>query len=424
MNADVLIGERRVGTFNQVGARLSFAYAEGWREDESTYPISYSLPKQVASHAGRVVENCLWGLLPDNAEVLKAWGRRFHISPRNPLALLLGAGDDCAGALRFAHPGECARTESAIKWLNHKQLCDRLQGLMEQGADGRHDDDGGYFSLPGAQRKTALRYDANKDRWGIPLGLEPTTHILKPEMPEYPHQVWNENFCLNLASAIGLPAARSWVLKIDGSDVLVVERFDRDLEAGTDRVARVHQEDLCQGLGVHPDQKYENDGGPGAPQIFQLLGETSLPEHDRERFIRAVLFNVLIGGSDAHVKNYSLLWGEGPYLTLAPLYDVNSIWPYVRPYGAKYDRQKIKAAMRLGRKYRFDMMMRRDIDRMAISCLQPPKLFQAWMDDVIELMEVELDDVCQQSLIAGAPADYMASLVDAIRDQIMRWRSN
>jgi serine/threonine-protein kinase HipA len=52
------------------------------------------------------------------------------------------------------------------------------------------------------------------------------------------------------------------------------------------------------------------------------------PDVDVERFLKANIFNWLIGGTDAHAKNYSLLIGSGDEVRLAPLYDFSSQLPY------------------------------------------------------------------------------------------------
>ena len=78
-----------------------------------------------------------------------------------------------------------------------------------------------------------------------------------------------------------------------------------------------------------PGKKYEEDGGPGIPQIVTLIRRVSAdPDVDVDRFLQANMFNWLIGGTDAHAKNYSLLIGAGDEIRLAPLYDLSSQLPY------------------------------------------------------------------------------------------------
>jgi serine/threonine-protein kinase HipA len=110
----------------------------------------------------------------------------------------------------------------------------------------------------------------------------------------------------------------------------------------------VHQEDGCQALAVHPAHKSENEGGPGARAIADILREHSRKaDEDILVFIESLIFNWLIGGTDAHGKNYSFLIGAEGRARLAPLYDVASALPY-----AGTQLQKLKLAMKVGSKYR------------------------------------------------------------------------
>jgi serine/threonine-protein kinase HipA len=68
---------------------------------------------------------------------------------------------------------------------------------------------------------------------------------------------------------------------------------------------------------------------------------------DVRTFIDAIAYNWLIGGTDAHAKNYSILIGAGGRVRLAPLYDLASILAY-----DEFDPLKLKLAMKLGGKYR------------------------------------------------------------------------
>src|SRR3546814_4239685 len=73
---------------------------------------------------------------------------------------------------------------------------------------------------------------------------------------------------------------------------------------------RVHQEDMCQALGLHPSQKYQSDGGPSPDKIADLL-RVSMPPRAAssavEAFVDALAFNWLVAAPDAHAKNYALL---------------------------------------------------------------------------------------------------------------------
>jgi len=117
---------------------------------------------------------------------------------------------------------------------------------------------------------------------------------------------------------------------LQGINYIVFERFDRLPPApGSPFVRRVHQEDMCQALGILPGAKYQQDGGPGVADIVALIRRVgSNPSTDIDRFIDANAFNWLIGGTDAHAKNYSLLLGAENQVLLSPLYDLSSQLPY------------------------------------------------------------------------------------------------
>jgi hypothetical protein len=144
-----------------------------------------------------------------------------------------------------------------------RKVAERLRILRADHSAWRLQGDTGLFSLAGAQPKTALLLE--KERWGVPSGRTPTTHILKP--PAGPHAgfVVNEHLCLQLARRLEFPTANSSVMSFDGERAIVLERFDRVRRA--EGWLRIHQEDLCQALDVNPSRKYQNDGGPGPRAI-------------------------------------------------------------------------------------------------------------------------------------------------------------
>src|SRR2546423_7433151 len=89
------------GTLDVTGSRTHLTYSDSWLSIHGAYPLSQSLPLIPEPLTGAPVVNFLWGLLPDNELTLNAWSRRFHVSARNPAALLANVGEDCAGAVQF-----------------------------------------------------------------------------------------------------------------------------------------------------------------------------------------------------------------------------------------------------------------------------------------------------------------------------------
>jgi serine/threonine protein kinase HipA of HipAB toxin-antitoxin module len=119
----------------------------------------------------------------------------------------------------------------------------------------------GQFSLAGAQAKTALL--CQDGRWGVTSGSTPATHILKPAVAGYDDHDLNEHLCLDAARRAKLVAVRTKVTRFGDESAVVVDRYDRQIKGS--EIVRVHQEDLCQALGVLPSGKYQNEGGLARP---------------------------------------------------------------------------------------------------------------------------------------------------------------
>lgn len=343
-----LLNGKEVGRVHSDTAnRLTFVYADEWRQAPNAYPLSLSMPLAAKQHGRSVIEAYLWGLLPDNERVLSRWAAKFHVSARNVFALISHVGEDCAGAVQFVTPDRLhavrSGKEDKVEWLDEADIANRLQTLRKDHAAWRLPRDTGQFSLAGAQPKTALLFQ--NGRWGIPAGRIPTTHILKPPTGQFDGHAENEHICLMLARSLGLPAAHTQVMRFGEEIAIVIERYDRQ-QAGND-IIRVHQEDVCQALGIMPTKKYQNEGGPTPADIVDLLRTYSSDRQaDVDTFIAALGFNWLIAGTDAHAKNYSLLLSNS-HVRLAPLYDVASILPY-----DEFDLHKVKLAMKVGGEYK------------------------------------------------------------------------
>jgi serine/threonine-protein kinase HipA len=334
--------------------RLSLTYDGTWLESPQSYSLSVNMPLGEVTYSQKSVWPHLWNLLPENPNVLQRWAQQSHVSAGNPFKILAHVGADVPGAAQFIPPERRAELQSeqhlVIEWISEDDLRERLILLRADIAAVRRPGDIGRMSLPGAQAKTAFYWDRQGNRWGVPGGRTPTTHIIKPCVPGFDGLVENEHLCQDIAARLGLPAARSFVLMLD-EPYIVVERYDRLPPApGTRLPRRVHQEDMCQALGLMPIRKYQEDGGPGIAQITTLIRRVSAsPEVDVERFLKANMFNWLIGGTDAHAKNYSLLIGAGDEVRLAPLYDLSSQLPYP-------DLIAQRLAMKIGDHYDFALV--------------------------------------------------------------------
>jgi serine/threonine-protein kinase HipA len=153
-----------------------------------------------------------------------------------------------------------------------------------------------------------------------------------------------------------LKPAKSSIRTVRDRQFLLVERYDRAADAGWRR-QRLHQEDFCQALGVVPEMKYQNEGGPDFAQCFKLVRRVTRPSAPQVlRLLDYAIFNALIGNHDAHAKNFSLLY-SGKMPVLAPFYDTLStaVYPTLTP----------KMAMKISSKYKFSEVQARHWDQFA-----------------------------------------------------------
>jgi len=199
---------------------------------------------------------------------------------------------------------------------------------------------------------------------GGTLGTLATTHILKPPADTFDGHAENEHLCLALARAFVFPAARSRVMRFDDEVAIVVKRYDRLRDPKS--VRRLHQEDLCQALGLVPTKKYQNEGGPTVGDLMEVIRTHSgVPQEDVWTFARALMFNWLIGGTDTHAKNFSMLIGAGGRARLAPLYDVASTLVH------DFDPLKLKLANKIGGTYLLNDIGPRQREKFAVETRLP-----------------------------------------------------
>jgi len=262
--------------------------------------------------------------------------------------------------------------------------------------------------LPGAQAKTAYYWDKRVNRWGVPGGRTPTTHIIKPCVPGFDGLVENEHLCQDIAARLGMPAANSYVLALDQA-YIVVERYDRlPPPAGSAFVQRIHQEDLCQALGLMPGNKYQEDGGPSIAQIVTLIRRVSSdPNVDVDRFLQANMFNWLIGGTDAHAKNYSLLIGAGDEIRLAPLYDLSSELPY-----PELIEQRL--SMKIGDSYDIRRVGLADWRKLARDCMIEEERVLTMLTGMAKALPDEISAARDQALIEGLSETIIAPLAQQL----------
>jgi len=305
--------------------RFCFHYDPSWLE-KWRIPLSLSLPLRQQPYLDDESHAFFANLLPEQ-KMREIIARNLRVSLHNDFGLLERIGGDCAGAVSLSpESASLQREPGRYRKLTPDELAAIIRELPQRPL--LAGEKGLRLSLAGAQKKLPVFFD--EEHFSLGYGAFPSNYIIKPSIENLDSTVENEAFCMALAREIGLDVPRSFIYEYEGTRVFVVKRFDR--AAYGDGTKRLHQEDFCQALRILPEYKYETEGGPSLAACFDLVRKASIRSgKDVVSLLNWVIFNYLIGNSDAHGKNISLLLlPEGPML--APFYDLLSTTIYTH-YG-------------------------------------------------------------------------------------------
>ena len=178
-------------------------------------------------------------------------------------------------------------------------------------------------AIGGAQVKLSLLYkDLTKTLSDSECGFIVKPQIEDGDFGDLPRM---EHLANRFASKLGLNVAKTSIIKTDaGRDAFVTKRFDRSDESNDS--PKIHIEDMSQATHTPKgdyDLRYLGS--------YELLGKTFQgryitdkdARYSKNQLFKSLIFNMLIGNTDAHLKNHSIIWNktEGTF-KMAPFYDI------------------------------------------------------------------------------------------------------
>ena len=357
---EVLLHGEHIGWLCEAGRTTRFIATEGYLADtqRATLSLSMTLPG-----AERVTQETLKnyfdpavyrergelppffaGLLPEGALRRRLAATRKHDRDMDDFGILAAAGEDLPGAVtvlpaRLDNLTAAARAYGVTGGAGHIDI-----SVPEQAAEGA-------ASLSGVQDKLALSHARDGKRYCMPVRGTLSDLIAKLPMAGDDAQVMNEYACMTLAGLAGVDVAQCRAATMStmadhpelvaalgaGTRFLAVDRFDRGPGGA------VHMEDACQLLTLMPGQKYSGAGEfIKLIRVLDRIGTRGI-EDIRQFFVRQTV-NTLIGNSDAHLKNFSVLYRDGMRPQLSPAYDIVcvSALPGFRGFGANVAIDKLQ----------------------------------------------------------------------------------
>ncbi len=383
----VLLNGRMVGQlWKELGGAIGFRYDESWLADGRSIPVSLSLPLREDAYRGQAVSAVFDNLLPDSEVLRRRVAERVGAAGVDSFSLLSEIGQDCVGALQFLPEDvEVASADSISGEPVDDLAIERLLNNLGPAPLGLDREREFRISVAGAHEKTALLW--HEGRWFKPHGMTPTTHIFKTRIGMLPGgidlsaSIENEFYCLKLLSFFGLRSCAAEIRRFGDISALVVERFDR-FRTAEGKLVRLHQEDCCQALSVSPWRKYQSDGGPGILEILDLLKGADSPAEDQKAFLKAQIIFWLIGATDGHAKNFSVLLGAGGQFRLAPFYDVLTAQPSVEAKQIHHTELKLAMFVGKNRHYVIDRISGRHFIQSAERAGVPAVIVREALDEV------------------------------------------
>ena len=375
---NILVGHIIGNDFNDA----CFTYADSYLSNVENRAISIILPLQKEAFSSNSTRKFFEGLLPEGftRRCVAEW---MHADENDYLSILAGLGNECLGAIKILD-----ENGTQVPAEYRKLSAEEVQKLAEEGAtESAELVTKTHLSLTGASGKVGLYYNTEDDTWYLPYGDAPSTYIVKQSHVRLKKIVANEQLCLMTAKNLGIEIPESFIVRLDNlhdeNVLFATKRYDRK-ENIDGRVIngfripyRLHQEDFAQALGISSFDKYERENAGYMKKIFDVVRNYSAnPIEDQLKLWDICVFNYLIGNTDNHIKNISLLYSEDlKAIRLAPAYDIISTMIYenstdnmAMSIGGEYNIEKINresfeketANIGLGKKIameRFDLMI-------------------------------------------------------------------
>lgn len=382
-----------------------FQYDRNYLQREQAAPISIGLPLTETPIEPSRTRTFFEGLLPEGftRRSVAGW---LHLDENDYLAILGALGQECLGAIKVV--GQQSHSVRA----SYEQLSiEQVKELAKEGARKSAElVTKSHLSLTGASGKVGLYYQEGD--WFMPCGDAPSTHIVKQSHVRLDSIVLNEQLCMMTAGKMGIPVPESFIVNVgtgqEDEVLFASKRYDRILDDTCEELfhikkpKRLHQEDFSQALGIPSQYKYERKGEQYLSRMFELLRKCSAnPIEDSLKLWDQVVFDFLVGNTDNHIKNHSLLYAPDlQSVRLAPAYDMLST--------CIYESSTKDMAFHVGGVYAIDEMDRICFQRAASWCGIGEKIAMKHFDALANCFEATLKEAAE--CLAAEGMEYARTL--------------
>lgn len=157
------------------------------------------------------------------------------------------------------------------------------------------------LTIPGVQKKLSLHLSSDLDA-RLTIVDYPTGYILKPQTEEFENMPEFEDLAMRLAEIMGIQTVPHTLIKMNGEYAYITKRIDREI---TGKEIKLYaMEDFCQLSYRLTQDKYKGS----YEQCGRIIKKYSItPGLDMSELFLRVLGSYVMGNSDMHLKNFSLI---------------------------------------------------------------------------------------------------------------------
>ena len=167
------------------------------------------------------------------------------------------------------------------------------------------------YTVTGVQKKLSLHLFSEKTKARLTMVNYPTGFILKPQVDEFEALPEAEQLVMCMADIVGIVTVPHALIQNNGSYAYITKRIDRKISK--DNVQLIAMEDFCQ-LDLRLTQdKYKGSYERCAKIVDKYSSRQGL---DMTELYLRIVFSYVVGNSDMHLKNFSLIEteeGSGEY---------------------------------------------------------------------------------------------------------------
>ena len=258
------------------------------------------------------------------------------------------------------------------------------------------------LTVPGVQKKLSLHLsDDPQARLTVVDYL--TGYILKPQTDEYEYLPEFEYLAMGMAKAAGISTVPNALIENDGQYAYITKRVDR-INPDDNGKFMLAMEDFCQLSERLTSDKYKGSYEKCSKIINDYSSRAGLDM--TELFIR-VVFAFVIGNSDMHLKNFSLIESSpgSREFCLSPAYDI-------LPVNVIIPEDKEQMALTLnGKKSNFK---RRDFMNFAKACSISDDAASKMISRICSLKDTYLK-MCEESYL---PEEWKGKMEELINKRI------